>query len=214
MVRFVVMGAGKASRMGQDKLAMPWGNTTILGHVLRTLNDSLELLTQRGWKPQQNKAKPEVMVVARKPRTDFSMDGSFDNSLEYKFHWKQVSHSQPLSETIRSGLSDVSDAVKGICFIPGDQVGLEADVLANFTQFFLENTPDFLVPEAYGVIGSPVFFDVRYIPELIALQGEQGGKRVLECYRERWTTYPAREEFLLDIDTREEYEKYRPRFRY
>jgi molybdenum cofactor cytidylyltransferase len=180
--------------------------------VLHTLNNSLELLTLRGWNPQHNEAKPEVIVVARKPRTDFSLEGSFGNPQEYKFHWKQVSHPQPLSETIWSGLSDVSDTVKGICFIPGDQVGLEADVLANFTRFFLENSPDFLLPEACGVIGSPVFFDVRYIPELLALQGEQGGKRVLECYRERWTMYPVSEEFFLDIDTREEYEKYRPRF--
>ncbi len=230
------MGAGKASRIGQDKLAMPWGNTTILGHVLRTLNDSLELLTQEGWKAQLenqhksprinksltdesiskkskvqgNKVKFEVMVIARKPMNDFYFEGSFDSSREYKFQWIQVSDSHPLADTIRRGLTDLQDTVEGICFIPGDQVGLEAHTLAQLTRFFLENAPDFLVPQVGGVIGSPVFFNVRYVPELLELQGEQGGKRVLECYRERWTTYPVKAEFLLDIDMKEEYEKYRP----
>lgn len=199
------MGAGKASRMGKDKLTMPWGSTTILGHVLRTLNHSLELLTQEGWKAQH-----EVIVVARKPMTDFYFEGSFASSREYKFQWIQVSDSHPLADTIRRGLSDLQDTVEGICFIPGDQVGLEAHTLAQLTRFFLDNTPEFLIPQASGVIGSPVIFNVRYVPELLELQGEQGGKRVLEKYRERWRMYPVKEGFFLDIDTIAEYEKYRP----
>lgn len=223
MVRFVVMGAGKASRMGQDKLAMPWGDTTILGHVLQTLNDSLELLDMQH----------EVVVVARKPFTAFCSDksrldcpevlrsqnseesntkcaeGFLGSSREYKFSWIQVPEAQPLADTIHVGLSDLPDTVEGICFIPGDQVGLKSHVLAELTTFFLEKTPDFLVPQVGGVTGSPVFFHTRYLPELLALQGEQGGKRVIESHRDRWTTYPVEEGFMLDIDTMEEYEKHR-----
>lgn len=239
MVRFVVMGAGKASRMGQDKLALPWGNTTILGHVLQMIDSSLMLRVT-----QERPFKDEVIIVARKPLTAFDLDkfrlerpeasrfqnsedsksnlaeGFFDTSQEYKcsqeykFRWIQVPGPQPLADTIRRGLSDLPDTAQGICFIPGDQVGLESHLLAELTSFFLEKTPDFLVPQVGGVTGSPVFFHARYLPELLALQGEQGGKRILETYRERWTTYPVREEFLLDIDTLEEYEKYRPPYRY
>lgn len=212
MVRFVVMGAGQASRMGQDKLALPWGNTTVFGVVLQTINSALTLgATQDGAK------RHEVVIIARKPRTAFYSDESRPGPAEasgwmdpYKFSWIQVPDPQPLANTIRMGLSDVSDSLQGICFIPGDQVGLESHVLAELTSCFLEKTPDFLVPQGGGVAGSPAFFHVRYLPELLALQGEQGGKRVLHNYRDRWTTYPVREEFFLDIDTREEYEKYRP----
>src|SRR5436190_10800367 len=30
----ILLGAGRSSRMGQSKLALPWGKTTILGHLL------------------------------------------------------------------------------------------------------------------------------------------------------------------------------------
>lgn len=204
MVRFVVMGAGKASRMGQDKLALPWGNTTVFGHVLQTINSALKLCVT-----QDEAKKLEVVVIARKPMTAFYSE----ESRSYKFSWIQVPDPQPLATTIRMGLSDVADSVQGICFIPGDQVGLEEHMLAELTTFFLEKSPDILVPQVGGVTGSPVFFHVRYLPELLTLHGEQGGKQVLKTHRERWTTYPVREGFFLDIDTREEYEKHRPRYK-
>lgn len=211
------MGAGQASRMGKDKLALPWGNTTVFGHVLQTINSALKLCAA-----QDGAKRQEVVVIARKPMTAFYADecrcecpeaSRINNAIksqESKFSWIQVPDPLPLANTIRMGLSDLTDLAQGICFIPGDQVGLEAHVLAELTTFFLDKTPDFLVPQVDGVTGSPVFFHVRYLPELLALQGEQGGKRVLEIHRERWTTYPVREEFFLDIDTKEEYEKYRP----
>src|SRR5689334_5757311 len=30
----VILAAGRSSRMGQPKLLLPWGNTTILGHLV------------------------------------------------------------------------------------------------------------------------------------------------------------------------------------
>ena len=43
MVRFVVMAAGQATRMGQDKLVLPWQDTTVLGYVLQTVLEAIEL---------------------------------------------------------------------------------------------------------------------------------------------------------------------------
>ena len=33
----VILAAGKSVRMGQPKMLMPWGNTTVLGKVIETL---------------------------------------------------------------------------------------------------------------------------------------------------------------------------------
>jgi molybdenum cofactor cytidylyltransferase len=222
MVRFVVMGAGKSSRMGQDKLALPWKGTTILGHVLDTVILSLENLN----------ADFEIIVVARKQAraylTEFqaldfkdaketkeareakdpSDKRDYKKTLKYKLKWIQVTNPQPLADTIRLGLSDLSDQVKGICFIPGDQVGIESKGFAKLIQIYQEKTPDFLVPKVGDIAGAPVFFHPRYLTELRALEGENGGKRILYAYRDRWMTALVEESFLLDIDTMEEYTRY------
>ena len=196
------MGAGKASRMGQDKLAMPWGNTSILGYVLDTILKALSL--DRGH-------KHEVFVVARKPINAYVSEVLVEelNSPRVHLRWIQLLNPQPLSDTIHAGLRNLSEKTNGICFIPGDQVGLLPEVLAELTAVYLRCTPDFLVPQAGNLTGSPVFFHPRYLSELKALEGEQGGKGVLSKYQDRWMTYPVPTDFLQDVDTREEYETYR-----
>ena len=94
-------------------------------------------------------------------------------------------------------------------FIPGDQVGITAQGLAGCLQQVLQNLPDFLVPFAGDKAVSPVFFHVRYVPVLLELQGEQGGREVLYRYPERWWKYPVEESFLQDVDTPEQYHSLR-----
>jgi molybdenum cofactor cytidylyltransferase len=210
MVRFVVMGAGKASRMGKDKLALPWGNTTVLGYVINTILEALRLLELSNTQNQPFGFEHEIVVVARKSQDIYFLASDLD-FLMHHLSWVQSLSSQPLSDTIRAGLRDLREEVNGICFIPGDQVGLQPKVLAEMTRTFLNSSPDFLVPEAEEITGSPVFFHSRYVPELMALEGEQGGRGVLARYKDRWMTYPVPKEFLRDIDTKEEYEAYRER---
>lgn len=37
------MAAGLATRMGQDKLVLPWKDTTVLGYVLQTILEAITL---------------------------------------------------------------------------------------------------------------------------------------------------------------------------
>lgn len=209
MVRFVVMGAGKASRMGLDKLVMPWGDTTILGHVLHKVCGCVEKLCDLASEPDT----PEIRVIARRPITDFRLTVQVPGpkACRLPFTWVQVPNPQPLAVTIKAGLSELSEGIQGLCFIPGDQVGLKEPVLLEMAKCFLQKCPDFLVPEAGRVTGSPVFFHRRYLAELMNLQGEQGGRQVLEKHPERWMRYPVDPDFFLDIDTIEEYEAYQKR---
>lgn len=224
MVRFVVMGAGQATRMGQDKLAMPWQDTTILAHVLRSITCALnQLVLQDTPNQDQNESgkrqkenlyhdktlKHEIRVIARKPPAVYCINTQNQTDTQgYVLNWIEVQGPQPLATTILTGTADLPDDLEGICFIPGDQVGLEPETFAKMTRYFIETSPDFLIPQAGKITGSPVFFHARYLSELQGLHEEQGGKLILERYRERWTTYPVKDSFFVDIDTQEEYERY------
>jgi molybdenum cofactor cytidylyltransferase len=40
MITALILAAGASRRMGQPKLALPWGDTTVLGHVIHTIRDA------------------------------------------------------------------------------------------------------------------------------------------------------------------------------
>jgi len=189
------MAAGLATRMGQDKLVMPWKDSTVLGHVLQTL---LEAIEREG-------AFTEICVVARHPIERYVSEGNQDKFKVHDGLWLQVPSPKPLAETIRIGLKDLNSKVQSIGFLPGDQVGVRADGLAACLREVRRSLPDFLVPIAGDTTGSPVFFHRRYVPELLALQGEQGGREVLSRYPERWSKYPVEERLFQDVDTPEQY---------
>ncbi|HZW83976.1 MAG TPA: nucleotidyltransferase family protein [Candidatus Deferrimicrobium sp.] len=208
MVRLVVMAAGAATRMGQDKLALPWGTSTVLGHVLQVTLKAIDILNNTVFDPtvmEPDLTKVELIVVARKPIDSYLGGTTIQAFQQHCGIWIEVPNPQPLSETIRSGLKGVSEVLQGVCFIPGDQVGLEPCVFAELIQSFIKTHPGFLIPCADSITGSPVFFNREYLPELENLQGEQGGKAILAAHPESWITYPVNSGLFNDVDTIEVY---------
>lgn len=199
------MAAGKATRMGKDKLVLPWKNTTVLGYVLQTVLEVITLQEQRALRESSLSGVTELYVVARHPIETYLTEDCIRIFHAYGGVWIQVPSPKPLAETIRYGLQDLNNKVKWIGFLPGDQVGITALRLADCLQQLRIVSPDFLVPFAGEKAGSPVFFHKRYVPELLKLQGEQGGREVLYRYPEQWWKYPVEDRFVQDVDTPEQY---------
>lgn len=205
MVRFVVMAAGLSTRMGQNKLVMPWKDTTVLGYVLQTVQEAIALHNQRKLVVSAPSLDIEIYVVAK------HSIGTYLNEDHIRMFntnfgvWIEVPNPKPLSETIRYGLQDINSEVHYIGFMPGDQVGITARKLADCLQQLVNNHPDFLVPIVEDKAVSPVFFHKQYVPELLKLRGQQGGREVLYRYPERWWKYPVKASFARDVDTPDEY---------
>jgi len=199
------MAAGLATRMGQDKLALPWKDTTVLGYVIQTSLEAITLYKQLSLDSSSRSGTPEIVVVARHPMECYLTEHLIRRFNSYGGVWIQVPVPKPLAETIRYGLQDLSSEVQSIGFIPGDQVGVTPQGLADCLQQVMQYCPDFLVPTAGDQAVSPVFFHKRYIPELLALQGERGGREILYQYPDRWWKYPVEDGFFQDVDTQEQY---------
>ncbi|MFZ3102445.1 MAG: nucleotidyltransferase family protein [Desulfitobacteriaceae bacterium] len=205
MLRLVVLAAGQASRMGRDKLALPWGNSTVLGKVLETVFQTLDLV-QSTLEPDRNRV--ELRVVTRKP-----IEAYLDGALISKFNsfggtwliFANPDSPRSLAESLRLGLQNLSPEISGVAFLPGDQIGVTAKGLAQLMQIFQTEEPEFLLPCLGDMLGTPVFFQKKYVQELLELKNEQGGKTVLNKYPDLWRTYPVDEDFLCDLDTPEEY---------
>ncbi len=206
------MAAGKSTRMGQDKLVMPWRGTTVLGYVLQTVLEAITLQEQR-WlgiisaisSSSSLTAAGEIYVVARHPMEAYLTEDCIRMFNSARGIWIQVPSPKPLAQTIRFGLQDLNSEVQSIGFLPGDQVGITAQRLADCLQQVLQKRPDFLVPTVGDKAVSPVFFHRKYVQELLELRGEQGGREVLYRYPERWWKYPVKDSFSQDVDTPEQY---------
>jgi len=199
------MAAGKSTRMGQDKLVLPWKNTTVLGYVLQMLLESITLQEQRSLGVSSLPVVPEIYVVARHPMEAYLTEDCIRVFNSFSGIWIQVPSPKPLAETIRYGLQDLNSEVQSIGFLPGDQVGIKAQKLADCLQQVMQNIPDFFVPIVGAKAVSPVFFHRKYVPELLELRGELGGREVLYRYPERWRKYPVEDSFFQDVDTPEQY---------
>ena len=199
------MAAGRATRMGQDKLVLPWKDMTVLGYVLQTALEAITLQEQRLLDVASLSRVTEIYVVARHPIETYLSEDLIRMFNSYGGVWIQVPSPKPLAETIRYSLQDLNSEVQWIGFLPGDQVGITAQRLADCLQQLQENLPDFLVPIIGDKAGSPVFFHRQYVPELLELRGEQGGREVLYRYPDKWWKYPVEESFFQDVDTPEQY---------
>ncbi|SHH97019.1 nucleotidyltransferase family protein [Desulfosporosinus lacus] len=200
MVRFVVMAAGLATRMGRDKLALPWKKTTVLGHVIETILETIKL-----HKSESMLAKIEIHVVSRQTIDTYVSEEGIREFREHGGIWHYVPSPQPLAQTINIGLQTINNQVHSYAFLPGDQVGINVQELSACLGEVLRLCPDFLVPIAGDTTGSPVFFHKRYLPELLALRGEQGGRVVLNKYPDRWLKFSVKENLFCDVDTPEQY---------
>ena len=219
MVRFVVMAAGQSTRMGQDKLVLPWKGTTVLGYVLQTVLEAIALHEQRSLgvvsaisSSSSLTVATELYVVARHPMEAYLTEDCIQRFNSARGIWIQVPSPKPLAETIRFGLQDLNSEVQSIGFLPGDQVGITAPRLADGLQLVLQKRPDFLVPTVGDKAVSPVFFHREYVQELLELRGEQGGREVLYRYPERWQKYPVEDSFFQDVDTPEQYSTLRDQY--
>lgn len=195
------MAAGLATRMGKDKLALPWKKTTVLGHVLQTVLEVIKL--QESLTPQYG---IEIHVVSRQRIETYISEDCIREFREYCGIWHYVPSPRPLAETINLGLQDLNSKVHSFAFLPGDQVGITVRELSGCLGEVLKFLPDFLVPIAGNKAGSPVFFHRRYVPELLALQGDQGGRVVLNRYPDRWLKFCVEESSFKDVDTPEQYQ--------
>jgi len=240
MVRLVVMAAGEATRMGRDKLALAWRDATVLASVLdavleakgRLMDRSAaveEIWSRKGTRESGRYAPEggrqagsfaallpvvdvEIVVVARQEAGAYLGPAQIQRWESAQGIWACDPAPRPLSASIRAGLTGITCAHEGVAFLPGDQVGVTVSGLLAIVRNFVLYRPAFLVPCCQGVPVSPAVFRADFIPELAKLSGEQGGKSVLQRYRELWRVLPLEEGFSDDLDTPAAYARLRKKY--
>ena len=109
-----------------------------------------------------------------------------------------------VSLSIRLGLEAVKPC-SAVLFLVCDQPLLRKESVLRILEAGAAHPEKIVVPEgADGRLGNPCLFPAAYFPELAALEGDRGGKRVIRAHPEAVLTVPLPEKELFDTDTKED----------
>lgn len=176
----VVMAAGQSRRFGGDKLRAVLEGETLLERALEAV-------------PAEEFCR--VVVVGRGAVLERGAAHGFET----------VENDRPeegLSRTVRLGLERLLDC-DGVLFQVADQPRLRRETVAALTALWRAH-PDRIVGLSHrGIRGNPCLFPHRFFRELLQLEGDTGGGKVIRAHTEDLLTMEAPEEELLDVDDRE-----------
>ncbi|MFO7291744.1 MAG: nucleotidyltransferase family protein [Actinomycetes bacterium] len=194
IVAALILAAGGSSRLGRPKQLEPWGNTTLLGHVV-----------------DQVRTYPvdEIWVVlgAEFDRILDTVDLTGCNVVENP-EWEEG-----IASSLRVGLDALiqTSRADAALIVIGDQPNIDRKVVEEIVETFATAEVPVVLPKYRYTWGNPVMVDRSLWARLMSLEGDEGAQRLFKAHpewvREVWTDQlPPR-----DVDTEADLEELRPR---
>jgi len=183
----VILAAGKSTRMGQQKMLMPWGNTTILGKVIETLQaaeiENITLVTNSTTAPQI---------------TNYQLPITLNNNGE-------------MLESIQLGLQAQKPSAAATLVCLGDQPQVEEESIRRVCAGFRQNQSRIVVPSYQMRRGHPWLIAREFWDEILQLRAPQSMRDFLNAHRD-YIFYVECDspKILQDIDNPADYLKYKP----
>lgn len=186
-VAAIILAAGRSERMGEDKLNLKLGGITVFEHTLKAVL----------------KAGADQIIIVVRP--DSTLSG-----LAEKEQCRIVVNPAPetgLSSSLKVGLSAVDDTCQGVLFALGDQPLTPVTVYRALIKSYRNTLKKITCPLFEGRRGNPTIFDRRTWPELLLLEGDQGGRSLIDQSAEDQIEYLAVDNpaVVADLDTPEDY---------
>ena len=184
-VGLILLAAGGSTRLGQPKQLLPYQGRTLLRHAAEAAVASV--------------CRPIVVVLgADRERMRPELDGLPVQIAE------NPSWERGMASSLRVGLDTLpSGDIAGVVLALCDQPRLTGEVLDGLVRAFHDPPHPLAVSLYGGTLGVPALFGRALFPELAALTGAEGAKRVIQ----RHAAQAARVPFaggLTDIDTPED----------
>ena len=188
-ITVIILAAGLGSRMGaRPKLLLPWRNgKPVLWHTAQAAL-SLEpveiVLVVRPDLPELAQAVSGLAVrCASNPR-----------------------YSQGMGTSIATGVAALRDDVAAALVMLGDQPQVSGQIVEGLLDAYIEGRKPVTIPRYGQEVGPPTLFARAVFPELLKLQGDTGGRRLVVEHPELVSFVSMPEELRPhDIDTEEDY---------
>jgi molybdenum cofactor cytidylyltransferase len=193
MIAAVVLAAGFSRRMGSPKLALPWGNTTVLGQVLQVLRAAGvdETIAVTG---AQRKVV-ETICAGEATRT---------------VHNPAYQTGDMLS-SLQAGLQALAPTTPAALVVLGDQPRIQAAVVQGVMRQHAEQGASLVVPSYLRRRGHPWLLGSKWWAEVLEMRPPTTLRDFLRRHSNDTLYLDVGDDSIIDdIDTREDYLKSRP----
>jgi len=190
MISGIVLAAGAAKRMGQQKLLLDFQGKPVLNRVLEAV-----LASQLY----------EVICVVRELKQIRQKISLVDDKLRWLTNEK--AH-EGQSTSVIAGLKAISPKSEGALILVGDQPLVKTELINSLIDLFNKNPSLIAAPTFQGQTRNPVIFHRDLFPDLFKLTGDRGARGLIEKYKAKAVFLDWDDESpFLDVDTWEDYEK-------
>jgi molybdenum cofactor cytidylyltransferase len=191
LICIIVLAAGLSSRFGRNKLLEKINNQTLIGKVIKSAISS--------------KADETIVVVGYE--AEKIMEALKGVNCKFVFN-KDFRTGQ--SSSVKVGVSSVMVYADAVLIHPGDVALITPEAINMVIEDYKKFKSPITVAGYKGQTGHPILFDESLFNELMKINEETYGlKAVVNRYRDTVRVVEVgSEEVLIDIDTKEDFEKY------
>lgn len=189
MIAAIVLAAGESTRMGTQKLLLPYAGSTVIEHILGQLVRSLvdEVIIVTGYEPD----RIEDLLAGR--------GFAFAQNDGYR---------EGMLSSIRRGLAVLPESAEATFIVLGDQPALQAATVDSILRKQRENSDRVILPTHEGRRGHPILIPLRFQEEIMQRFDETGLRGLLRAHPGAILELPVDTASILeDIDYPEDYQR-------
>ncbi len=193
MIAAIVLAAGLSRRMGQPKLALPWGDTAVISHVVAVLAEAgvAEIVVVTGG------ARAEVEAALRDSPARLAFNPRFEAS--------------EMVDSLQVGLTQLSQAVDATLVALGDQPQIQAPVVQAVLEAYRQHHSALIVPSYQMKRGHPWLVGRTLWNELSQLRLPETLRDFLDRHVAEIDYLPVSSDTILrDLDTPADYAREKP----
>jgi len=190
MISAVVLAAGRAQRLGQQKLFLPLRGKPVLQWVLESalaseLGEVICVTRELESAPRQLKLTNERLVWLTNHAADRGQ-----------------------STSVIAGLWATDPNSDGAMFLVGDQPLISTELINALIEKFTVESAWIVAPSFKQQPRNPVVFRRNLFPELLKLTGDRGGRILINKHKNNTVLVEWNDEIpFLDLDVHEDYER-------
>lgn len=182
MIDLILLAAGASRRFGSQKLLADFHGKPLYRYAFDAARHAAnEMLGLR------------VTVVTRSNVLD-------EPIREYGFNKIIVPDGRPLSESVAAG-SKAARSGSCRCFMVCDQPGFTGEMLSGFLKGYILSGRPLGRVRSGEQMGTPCVFAPYLLPQLLSLQGDEGGRSLFQGRENRTFFYDVPADALKDYDT-------------
>lgn len=180
----IVLAAGRSRRFGSCKQLAEYRNQPLVRHAVRAAErmcgPDTVLVAGNDWQAVHSACAPLAGFLVRNDNPQSGMAGS-----------------------IVAGVRAVADSADAVLLMLADQPLVDSECLGMLIEAWRPTPGQIACTTHAGVLGPPSIFPARCFPDLLALRGDRGARRLLEREPARVIQVPAAQA-AVDIDTPED----------